>query len=248
MRIVAIIQARLGSTRLPGKVLLPLAGEPMLARVVERVRRAKKIHEVAVATTTAESDDALAAFCVERQWSIFRGSEMDVLDRYVQAARAFAADAILRITSDCPVIDPEVLDDIISEFLRQQPQVDYLANILPERTFPRGLDAELIRRDVLERCHAEAADSWSREHVTAFIYQHPDRFHLRRFDRCRRTIRNIAGPWIPRKIWPLTEKIYDHFGHSGFSWRETLALVDAHPEWMEINHHVQQKMPSNRHA
>jgi spore coat polysaccharide biosynthesis protein SpsF len=247
VRVVAIIQARLGSTRLPGKVLLPLAGEPMLARVVERVRRAKKIHEVAVATTTAESDDALAAFCAERHWPIFRGSEMDVLDRYVQAARAFSADAIVRITSDCPVIDSEVLDEVVSEFLRQQPQVDYLANILPERTFPRGLDAEMIRRDVLERCHAEATDSWSREHVTAFIYQHPDRFHLAGLTAPKDYSEHRWTVDTPEDL-ALIEKIYEHFGRSEFSWRETLALVEAHPEWTEINHHVQQKMPANQRS
>ncbi|HEY3902195.1 MAG TPA: glycosyltransferase family protein [Chthoniobacter sp.] len=247
MRVVAIIQARLGSTRLPGKVLLPLAGEPMLARVMERVRRAKKIHEVAVATTTAASDDDLAAICAERQWPIYRGSEMDVLDRYVQAAHAFSADAIMRITSDCPVIDPDVLDEVVTEFLAQQPKTDYLANILPQRTFPRGLDAELIRRDVLERCHAEAADSWSREHVTAFIYQHPDRFHLAGLTAPEDYSQHRWTVDTPEDL-ALIEKIYDHFGHSDFSWRETLALVDAHPEWMEINHHVQQKMPSNQHS
>jgi spore coat polysaccharide biosynthesis protein SpsF len=247
VKIVAIIQARLGSTRLPGKVLRPLAGEPMLARVMERVRRAKKIDEVAVATTTAPSDDALAAFCADRHWPIFRGSEMDVLDRYVQAARSFSADAVVRITSDCPMIDPEVLDEVVSKFLRQQPKVDYLANILPQRTYPRGLDAEVIRRDVLERCHAEATDPWSREHVTAFIYQHPDRFCLAGLTAPQDYSQHRWTVDTPEDL-ALIERIYDHFGSSDFSWQETLALVDAHPEWMEINSHVQQKVPSSQHS
>src|SRR6188508_2758933 len=109
MKTVAIIQARLGSTRLPGKVLLDLAGEPMLARVVNRVRRAKRVNEVVIATTTEPRDDALESLCADRKWACSRGSENDVLDRYFQAAKAHQAEVVVRITSDCPLIDPEVL-------------------------------------------------------------------------------------------------------------------------------------------
>ena len=240
MKIVAIIQARLGSTRLPGKVLSPLAGEPMIARVVERVRRARQIDEVVVATTTNCTDDRLSALCAARRWPCFRGSETDVLDRYVQAARVYAAEAVVRITSDCPLIDPGVVDDVVSAFLAQQPEVEYLSNILSTRTFPRGLDAEVIRRDVLEICHAEATDSASREHVTPFLYQHPERFHLAcviapgDYSQYRWTIDT------PEDL-ALIEKIYDHFGNGEFSWQEALTLMDTHPEWQEINSNIQQK-------
>ena len=243
MRVVAIIQARLGSTRLPGKVLRPLAGEPMLARVVERVRRAKRIHEVVVATTDRAADDPIAEFCQKRRWPVFRGSETDVLDRYVQAARTFSADAVVRITSDCPLIDPGVLDLVVSKFVEEQPESEYLSNTFPRRTFPRGLDLEVIRRDVLERCHLEATGSWNREHVTALIYQNPDRYRISSVS----AQADYSGyRWTvdtPEDL-VLIEKLYSHFGHDTFSWQEALAAMEAHPDWLMINSHVEQKAPA----
>jgi len=126
MRVVAIIQARTGSTRLPGKVLADLAGEPMLARVVNRTRRAKRLDEVVIATTSEPADDTIVEMCVARGWAYFRGSNEDVLDRYYQAAIKYHAQAIVRITSDCPFIDPEILDRVVQAFLDGQPNVDYV--------------------------------------------------------------------------------------------------------------------------
>lgn len=129
MRIVAIIQARMGSSRLPGKVLLDIAGQPMLAWVVERTRQAKTVDEVVVATTTDPADDAVAALCQRRGYAYFRGSLYDVLDRYYQTAKTYCAEAIVRITADCPLIDPNLIDRTIQEFLRAG--VDFAANRLP---------------------------------------------------------------------------------------------------------------------
>ena len=149
MKTVAIIQARMGSTRLPGKALVDLAGEPMLARVVHRVQRASSVHEVMVATTVQPADDTIAQLCAVNGWPCTRGSQNDVLDRYYQAALASQADVVVRITSDCPLIEPEVIDQVVGALLAGQPAVDYASNVQPPRTFPRGLDTEAMRFDAL---------------------------------------------------------------------------------------------------
>ncbi|MDD1665167.1 MAG: glycosyltransferase family protein, partial [Methanomicrobiales archaeon] len=174
--VAAIIQARTGSTRLPGKVLMDIAGEPMLARVMERAGRAKTLDEILVATTTESADDGIVSLCEEREWECFRGSEADVLDRYYQAAHAYHADHIVRITSDCPLIDPGVVDRVVSEFLERQPGVDYACNFLPRRTYPRGLDTEVMTFHALERSWREDGNPAHREHVTQYILRHPDLF------------------------------------------------------------------------
>ena len=240
MNVVAIIQARMGSSRLPGKVMLDLAGEPMLARVVSRLRRAESLDEIVVATTNDPRDDALAALCAQRAWPCFRGSEDDVLDRYHRAAAAHDAEVIVRITSDCPLIDPDVLDATIAGFLAGQPTTDYACNFHPRRTFPRGLDAEVFSRAALDRCWREAADPYSREHVTAFIYKNPHLFNLRGIE--------SGGDWSHLRWtvdtpedFELVRLISAHFGHDAFTWREVLAAFEQHPEWAGLNRHVLQK-------
>src|ERR1019366_4838022 len=141
MNIVAVVQARMGRSRLPGKVMKDLSGEPMLARVVKRVSRAATLNKVVIATSTEPGDQVIADFCDAHSVAVFRGSELDVLDRYYQAARAHAADVIVRITSDCPLIEPRVLDRVVSEFQNSRP--DYASNTLV-RTYPRGLDVEVV--------------------------------------------------------------------------------------------------------
>ncbi len=178
MKVVAIIQARMGSTRLPGKVLQDLAGEPMLARVVNRAWQAELLDDVVVATTTQSTDDAIAHLCAEHDWLCFRGSEEDVLDRYYRSALAHQADVIVRITSDCPLIEPEIIDRVAQEFLERQPEIDYAYNGLSRRTFPRGLDTEVMRFDVLKRAWHEDLNSTWREHVTPYIYRNPDLFRI----------------------------------------------------------------------
>lgn len=240
MKVVGIIQARMGSTRLPGKVLLDLAGEPMLARVVNRVRRAQTLDEVVVATTMQPADDAIVRLCAERGWPCFRGSEEDVLDRYYRAAVAHQTDIVVRITSDCPLIEPEIVDRVVREFLDLQPSVDYACNVLPQRTFPRGLDTEAMRFDVLEQVWREDLNPAWREHVTPYIHRNPDLFRIHGvvnevdYSDMRWTVDT------PEDL-AFVRRIYDHFGHNRFSWREVLAVLAEHPEWLEINRHVQQK-------
>jgi spore coat polysaccharide biosynthesis protein SpsF len=240
MNVVAIVQARIGSTRLPGKVLHDLAGEPLLARCVERASRARTLNGVVVATTVQEADRAIVDLCATRGWPPFRGSEEDVLDRYYQAAVTYQAEVVVRITSDCPLIEPQVIDWVVDEFLVRQPAVDYAANTLPPRTFPRGLDVEVLRLDVLERVWREDHNPATREHVTPYIYRHPERFCLHRV---ANEVDDSAMRWTvdtPEDM-ELVRRIYDHFGHDRFTWREVLALLERQPAWLEINRHVQQK-------
>ena len=239
MKVIAVIQARMGSTRLPGKVLLDLAGEPMLARVVNRTRRAQTLDEVVVATTVQPDDKAIVRLCIEHAWLCFRGSEDDLLDRYYQAATAHQADVVVRITSDCPLIEPEIVDWVVREFLENSP-VDYVSNTLPPRNFPRGLDVEAMSFEALARAWREDDNPAWREHVTPYIYRHPEKFVLRAvvntedFSHMRWTIDTIDDLMFVRKI-------YDYFGHDTFSWRDALAILDQHPEWLDINRHVVQK-------
>lgn len=229
----------MGSTRLPSKVLEDLAGEPMLARVVDRTRRAKTPDATMVATTRQPVDDAIARLCAERGWPFFRGSEEDVLDRYYHATLTSKADIVVRITSDCPLIEPEIVDRVVNEFLSHYPEVEYVSNNL-ERTFPRGLDVEVMSFDALKKAWQEDCNPVWREHVTPYLRRHPKKFRTR----------NVANDidysymrWTVDTIEDLTfvRKIYNYFQNDTFTWREVLHLLEMHPEWLEINRHVQQK-------
>ncbi len=175
MKIVAIVQARMGSTRLPGKALKDLHGRTMLARVVRRALRSALIDKLVVATTEKKADDVIVSECDSLGISCFRGSEDDVLDRYYQAARAFSADLIVRITSDCPLIDPEIIDRVVQAFLDNCP--DYASNTI-ESTYPRGLDVEVFAFDALKKAWCEASMDFQHVHVTPYIYLHPDQFRI----------------------------------------------------------------------
>lgn len=238
--VVAIVQARTGSTRLPGKVLAELAGEPMLARVLRRLARATTVDMVVVATTDLPEDDVLAELCRVRCWPCFRGSGPDVLDRYHQAARAFAADLVVRITADCPFIDPEVVDRVVTAFLTAEPPPDYAANVLPPRSYPRGLDTEVLSTGALSRAWRADADPATREHVTQYIVRHPEDFTLLPVvhDEDLSALRWTVD--TPEDL-AFARRVYDHFGDDDFGWRDLLALLAQHPDWADVNRHVAQK-------
>jgi len=240
-KVVCIIQARMGSTRLPGKVLLPLLDRPLLWWDMHRVRQARTLDEVVIATTTRPADDAIVALCDGEGWPVFRGSENDVLDRYYRAASAHEADVVVRITSDCPLIDPAVVDYTVAGHLSAAPQPDYTSNSTV-RTYPRGLDTEVVSFAALERAWQTATLPPEREHVTYHIYQHPDTFHLHRV---QNPVDHSQHRWTvdtPEDL-ELIRRIYGHFGHGDFSWQEALAVVEAHPDWSAINAHIEQKKP-----
>jgi spore coat polysaccharide biosynthesis protein SpsF len=234
----AIIQARMSSTRLPGKVLLDLAGEPMLARAVERTQRAQRIDRVIVATTVEPEDEPIVELCGARGWSVFRGGRDDVLDRYYQAAVTDGADPIVRITSDCPVIDPGIIDRVVG---RLSGVNDYASNINPRRTFPRGLDVEAFTFAALSTAWREDRDPSGREHVTPFLYRHPERFRIALVESDRPEAASHRWSVDTPEDYELLQRIYAHFGSKDFGWLDVLELLKQHPDWTEINRHVEQK-------
>lgn len=238
MKVVGIIQARTGSTRLPGKVLLEVAGRPLLQHVIDRVLAARLIKEVIVATTTKQADDAISTLAKHAGVGVFRGSEDDVLERYYQAAQACGADVVVRVTSDCPLADPQTLDQVILRFLdaqRQPPRPDYVSNNL-ERTFPLGLDAEAFSFLALDRAHKEASTPYEREHVTPYIREGGVGFRLL----------NLRHSWdLSFHRWTvdtaedlmLVREIYRHLYREGsiFHMYEVLRLFLDRPELFDIN-------------
>lgn len=238
MKIVAIIQARMGSTRLPGKVLRDIGGMTMLARVVRRVQRATLLHEVVVATSMEASDTAIVQECHHLSVPVFQGNEQDVLDRYYQAAIMYQAAGVIRITADCPLIEAEVIDKVVAAF-KAQP-ADYASNII-ERTYPRGLDTEVMTLGALEQVWRSATEPYQRIHVTPYFYQHPEQFRLL-------SITSDADyshyRWTVDTAEDLTfiQAVYAHFGGlDNFSWREVLRLMHYHPELLHLNEAIQQK-------
>lgn len=240
MHVVAIVQARMGSTRLPGKVMKDLLGKPVLIRDINRIRRAKCIDEIVIATTIKPEDDAIVALCEEEGWQCFRGSENDLLDRYYRAAQAFNGDVVVRITSDCPMIDPEVIDKVIGEFLSLRETIDYASNTLPPRTFPRGLDVEVMTFEALRRAWRGDNDPALREHVTPYIYQNPEIFRLHQ-------VANEVD--LSHHRWTLDtpedlafiRTVYGHFGNDWFTWTDALQYLGQHPEIVKINSDFKQK-------
>jgi len=236
---VAIIQARMGSTRLPGKILLEIAGDTMLARVVGRVRRARLLDTIVVATSNLAADDLVVAECDRLGVRCVRGGEPDVLGRYALAASAVQAEIIVRITSDCPLIDPDVLDYVMAAFIAERP--DYASNCL-ERTFPRGLDVEVFSRRALAVAQEEAREGYQREHVTPYIYENPERFRLLSISSTRP---EAAVRWTVdvQEDIELVRRIYTHFhGQDTFSWLQALGLMHAEPELTVINAAIHQKL------
>lgn len=200
----------MGSSRLPGKVLMPLAGRPVLDHVVNRVLAAERIGGLVVATSDQPGDDAIDDYCQARGWTCVRGSETDVLSRYALAARASEAGIVVRVTSDCPLFSPRILDDMLAAFDPQS--MDYMSTNWPQRTFPVGLDCEIMRGDALLAIAETATDSYDREHVTPHFYRNPDRFRLAGH-RCVQSLAHIS-------ITLDTSEDYDRLA----------TLLELHPE------------------
>jgi spore coat polysaccharide biosynthesis protein SpsF (cytidylyltransferase family)/aryl-alcohol dehydrogenase-like predicted oxidoreductase len=168
VKVVLIVQARMGSSRLPGKVLMPAAGKPMLAHQIERLRMVRRADEIVVATSLGKGDDAIASFCQRYGLKLARGSEMDVLSRFAAAAAASAADVIVRLTADCPLIDPAIIDRAIETYFMSQAARTYVSDTI-DRSYPRGMDVEVFSRSLLDEAERCAVTRYDREHVTPFI-------------------------------------------------------------------------------
>jgi spore coat polysaccharide biosynthesis protein SpsF len=232
----------MGSTRLPGKVLRELQGRPMIEHVVERVSRTEGIDQVCVATSVNALDDPLVD-CVLKAGvaSVYRGSEGDVLARFAGAAREAAAEVVVRVTADCPLLCPSVSSKVIRELLLH-PESDYASNTLT-RTYPRGLDTEVFRMKALAEADRNATDAWDREHVTPYLYRQPGRFSVRAVTDTRD---RSAHRWTVDTIedFELVTRIYGALWRPDrppFDYEEILDCLAAHPEWEQINQHIAQK-------
>ena len=241
LEVVAIIQARQGSTRLPGKVMKEVLGKPLLGYLIERAKRAKLLNKIVVATTRLKEDDAIAKFCESHSIPCYRGDVEDVLGRFLGAAQDYSADVIVRLTGDCPLLDPNVIDKVVATYLQLYPKIDYVSNTL-ERTYPRGLDTEVFSLESLKIADREATTETEREHVTSFIYGHPERFKLSSVKGEGDTSRfrwTVDTPDDFRLIETLLKAIYPQ--NPNFTLDDLLFLVQRNPEWQKINSHIQQK-------
>jgi spore coat polysaccharide biosynthesis protein SpsF len=246
VNVVAIVQARIGSTRLPAKVLLDLGGATALERCLDRVRRFEGICEVVVATTTNPEDELIVAVAKRVGVRATRGSADDVLSRYIDAARLVNAEAVVRCTSDCPLLDPAISSKVVRTFVASQSTsdpLDYAANNL-ERRLPRGLDTEIVSMAALERANAEAASSSEREHVTLHVYRHPEKFRLQSilpdftedYSIHRWTLDTLDD-------YRLLATLYHRLGSAAptASLHDVLAVFASEPGLQTINAHVEQK-------
>jgi spore coat polysaccharide biosynthesis protein SpsF len=257
MNIVAIIQARIGSTRLPGKVLKDIEGKPMLVRVVERVSQAHAINDIIIATTSNAEDDEIESLCNEWDYKCYRGSENDVLDRYYQAANQLDANIIVRITSDCPLIDPEIIDSVIEAIFIEDtannfsPQseynnaiYDFVSNRLPppwHRTYPIGLDVEVVTYRALEQAWKEAKEPFQREHVMPYLYTNENKFKIRILD-CKKDYGDKRWTVDEERDLEFVRTVYACFTDTEqFGCQDIINLLDQKPELSSINSNVVHK-------
>ena len=234
MSVVAIIQARMGSTRLPGKVLADIVGTPMLFRVIERVAAARSVDQMVVATTTSSEDDPLVKRLKESGVvSVFRGSPDDVLQRYFQCAKLYNADTVVRVTADDPLKDPGIIDHAVS-ILHGDESLDYCSNTI-EPSYPEGLDIEVLRFASLARAHAEATLVSDREHVTPFIWRQPTLFRTHNFTLGR----NRSGwRWTvdkPEDLEFARAVFTQFFDRPLVGYDEVMAWIEMNPQIARIN-------------
>lgn len=232
--IVAIIQARMGSTRLPGKVLIDIQGKPLLEHVIDRVRMARLIDRMVIATTFNEKDKAIIEFAKNLNIPYYVGSEDDVLDRFYQTAKKYKAETIVRITADRPFEDPEVIDKVVSYYLSHKEGVDYVSNTI-KPTYPEGLDVEGFSFEALGKAWKEAKKPSEREHVTPYIWNHPELFRLTNVENDE-DLSHLRWTVDTEADLQFTREIYARLYHGQvFFMKDILALLSAEPELARIN-------------
>jgi spore coat polysaccharide biosynthesis protein SpsF len=241
MKAVIIDQARMTSTRLPGKVMKEVRGKPLLEYQIERLLRVRLADELVIATTTNDTDQPIVELCKRLGVAYYRGSEEDVLSRYYEAATQFGADVVVRVTSDCPLIDPGVMDEVIGLYINNRDKYDYVSNTL-ERTYPRGLDTEVFSYEVLQEAFLNAKEHPEREHVTPYICWHPERFRLNNVfhhenqSQHRWTVDQIEDFLL---IENIIKALYPN--NPQFNMTDVLNILKGNPEWVELNAGVEQK-------
>ncbi len=236
-----IIQARMNSNRLPGKIIKSLMDKPVLEHIVERIRLAKNISSVTVATTTGRLDDQVEKLCTARHIAFSRGSEHDVLARYYETSKKAKLDVVIRVSADCPLIDPHIIDQLVECYLSNQ--YDFVANVHPDisqRTFPRGMDAEVFGFTLLEEAYQKAKEDYQKEHVTPYMYEHAKR------QLCLKNQKDYSFYRLTLDTpedWRVIEIVYKDLykGRHDFFLKEIVGYLEKHPDVKDINRGVQQK-------
>ncbi|AFH49230.1 Polysaccharide biosynthesis protein [Ignavibacterium album JCM 16511] len=238
MNIVTVIQARTGSTRLPNKVLMPLTGKTLLERMIERIQWSELAGKIIVATTEEKSDDVIQEICEKNNFQIYRGSTEDLLDRHYQAAKLLNADAVVKIPSDCPLIDYKIIDKVITYFINNSEKYDFVSNLHPA-TYPDGNDVEIMHFSVLEDAWKNAKRKLEREHTTPYIWENPDKFRIGNVE--WETGLNYSMSHRFTIDYPedyeFIKRVFDELYHKNpkFSLEEILNLLEEKPEIKKIN-------------
>jgi len=239
LNIVAIVQARMGSTRLPGKVLKKIKNKYIIEYVIDRLRICKNLDNIVLATTTTENDNILEDFSIKNKLDIFRGDENDVLSRYFYAAKKYNANIIVRVTSDCPLIDPWIVDMIINKHIDFN--CDYTSNTIV-RSYPRGLDVEVLNFNTLEKAFKNANDKYQREHVTPYIKENKDEFKIQSIQAQKKLKRpDIRITLDTQEDLKLISIIINHFNDLYFKTEDVIDFLEEKPYLLKINDHIKQK-------
>jgi len=234
--VVAIIQARMGSTRLPGKTMMNIVGKPMLWHIIQRVKEAKLVDRIVVATTTEEIDKQILQVAEELGVESYAGSEKDVLDRFYQAAKQFGANVIVRITADDPFKDPLIIDRAVGFFSKNKDSVDYVSNTI-EPTFPEGLDIEVFSFNALEKAWKETKKTSEREHVTVYMWTHPGKFRLANIRHGGENLSHLHWTVDDEKDLEFAREVYSRLYRDDkvFLMKDVLNLLDTYPHLKKIN-------------
>lgn len=241
MKVAAIVQARMGSVRLPGKVMLPLQDKTVLGHVLTRLKQSYCLNEILVATSDLPGDLRIVEEAARHGVRAYRGSERNVLERFYRAALDCQTDLIVRITADCPLIDPGIIDAMLQQYQRDGASFDYMSNTLI-RSFPRGLDVEIFTADALEQAYRQAEREDEKEHVTPYLYRHPERFRL-----CSYTNPTDCSHyrWTldTKEDWLFIQEVYRRVypENPSFRWPEIISLLEQEPELARMNGGIRQK-------
>ena len=237
---LAIIQARMNSSRLPGKVLMPINGRPMLDYMIKRVSSASEIDDFVIATSIESSDNPVEEYCIENNVNVFRGNLDDVLDRFYQASKSIEAEIIIRLTGDCPLVDPKILNTMVGIFKKNN--YDYIANTAPPEgiTFPEGMDVEIFSKAALEKAWKEAKKPSEREHVTFYFWKNPELFSTFRHD-LKEDLSNyrltVDYPEDFELVLHIIEKFSDQLDHADL--KQILKFLEDNPELSDLNKNIE---------
>ena len=238
MKILTVIQARMSSTRLPRKVMLPILGKPLLIRMIERVGTAELIGKIVVATSTNPEDDKIEELCMENNISCFRGHLTDLLDRHYQTGKSFGADAVVKIPSDCPLIDPQIIDRVLKFYIDNPDKYDFVSNLHPA-TYPDGNDVEVMSFNALEKAWKESNKQLEREHTTPYFWENPDKFRIGNVVWETGMDYSTTHRWTIdfEADYQLIKKVYEELykNNSVFGLYDILKLLQENPDIAEIN-------------